>query len=246
MPIIKKIGGYVQEAYIVVPNENIVAVSKDSLMNSIIFHDGRLVQRPTASVALITLLWYPIGAILAILRIIVGIILPISILTFVYKFLGVYVIVRGNPPLKHKHNDGKGYLYVCTHRTLLDPVMVGVALRRRVTAVTYSISHLSELLSPIKTVPLNRDREKDATNIKTLLQEGDLAICPEGTTCREPYLLRFSALFAELSNHLVPVAMNTKMSMFHGTTARGWKSLDPFYFFMNPSPIYEVIIVPSC
>lgn len=214
-------------------------------MNSIIFHDGRLVQRPTASIALLILLWYPIGAILAIFRIIVGIVLPISLLTFVYKFLGVYVVVHGNPPSKHEHADGKGYLYVCTHRTLLDPVMVGVALRRHVTAVTYSISHLSELLSPIKTVPLKRDREKDAANIRTLLHEGDLAICPEGTTCREPYLLRFSALFAELSNHLVPVAMNTKMSMFHGTSARGWKSLDPFYFFMNPNPVYEVCSIIS-
>lgn len=192
-------------------------------------------------VALLTLLWFPIGTILAILRIFVGVILPISCLAIVYKFLGVGVIVHGNPPvMTHNHDDRKGVMYVCTHRTLLDPVMVGVALRRPVTAVTYSISRLSELLSPIRTVPLTRNREKDATNIKGLLQEGDLALCPEGTTCREPYLLRFSALFAELSNHIVPVAMNAKMSMFHGTTARGRKSLDPFYFFMNPRPIYEV------
>ena len=32
--------------------------------------------------------------------------------------------------------------------------------------------------------------------------------------------------------------MENQMSMFHGTTARGWKGLDPFYFFMNPSPGY--------
>ncbi|XP_009631330.1 glycerol-3-phosphate acyltransferase RAM2-like [Nicotiana tomentosiformis] len=226
-----------KEGYIVPPKPKVKAVTRDKLPKPIIFHDGRLVQKPTPIMALLIILWIPVGFILACLRIAAGSLLPMPIVYYAFWVLGVRVTVKGIPPPPVRKS---GVLFICSHRTLLDPIFLSTALGRPIPAVTYSVSRLSEIISPIKTVRLNRDRALDASMIKKLLQEGDLAICPEGTTCREPFLLRFSALFAELTDELVPVAMVNKMSMFHGTTARGWKGMDPFYFFMNPSPAYEV------
>lgn len=243
-----------QEGYIVPSKPKVKAVTSDKLPKPIIFHDGRLVEKPTPLMALLIILWIPIGFPLACLRIAAGSLLPMNMVYYAFWALGVRVIVKGTPPppvekpktnrhLSQPHHDANqssGVLFICSHRTLLDPIFLSTALGRPIPAVTYSVSRLSEIISPIKTVRLSRDRATDANMIKKLLQEGDLAICPEGTTCREPFLLRFSALFAELTDELVPVAMVNRMSMFHGTTARGWKGMDPFYFFMNPSPVYEV------
>ncbi|GLJ25859.1 hypothetical protein SUGI_0495490 [Cryptomeria japonica] len=230
-----------KEGYVVPAMPKVEAVTRDKLPKPIIFHDGRLVHRPTPILALITILWFPVGFILACLRIAAGALLPMSIVYHAFLVLGVRVRINGSPPpASDKEKNQNGVLFICSHRTLLDPIFLSTAVGRPVSAVTYSVSRVSEFLSPIKTVPLSRERAKDAAMIKSLLEEGDLVICPEGTTCREPFLLRFSALFAELTDQIVPVAMRNEMSMFHGTTARGWKGMDAFYFFMNPSPLYEV------
>uniref|UniRef100_A0A1D1YVE7 Glycerol-3-phosphate acyltransferase 5 n=1 Tax=Anthurium amnicola TaxID=1678845 RepID=A0A1D1YVE7_9ARAE len=207
----------------------------------VIFHDGRLVRRPTPDMALLILLWIPIGAALAALRIAVGVVVPLRFIPYFLPLLGGHVVVRGRRPPPPTSSSGTGgVLFVCTHRTLMDPVMLSIVLGRRVPAVTYSISRLSEVLSPIPTVRLSRDRQVDAARIKSELEKGDVVVCPEGTTCREPFLLRFSALFAELTDRIVPVAMNHRVGLFHATTARGWKGLDPIFFLMNPRPVYEV------
>lgn len=144
------------------------------------------------------------------------------------------------------HDTGKenGVLYVCNHRSLLDPLYISFCINRPVTAVTYSLSRLSEVLAPIRTVRLRRDRERDAAMMRELLDQGDVVVCPEGTTCREPYLLRFSPLFSEICDAVVPVALDCHLCMFHGTTAAGLKFLDPLYFLMNPCPVSTVRFLP--
>ncbi|KAI5063598.1 hypothetical protein GOP47_0022145, partial [Adiantum capillus-veneris] len=232
-----------QETAVVSQSKSGEKVSREEYLTPLVFHDGRFVTRPTPGASLAAALWLPVGFGLAIARILIGLSLPQELAFPFSSFLGVQLRVKGAPPVLLPNGDSthkEGVLFVCVHRTLADPIFLAMALRRKVRAVVFSVSKVSEILSPIKTTRLTRNRELDTKIIDTLLEKEDLCVCPEGTTCREPFLLRFSPLFADLADRLVPVAVNVKTNMFHGTSARGLKSLDGIFLAMNPRLSYDI------
>ncbi|CAL9076117.1 unnamed protein product [Musa textilis] len=210
---------------------------REEYPKAMVFHDGRMAFRPTPMATLAMFVWFPFGVSLSILRTIVFVFLPYTISIPIGSATGVTNRVL-NPHASA--GDRQHKLYVCNHRTLLDPVYISAMLNKLVVAVTYSVSPITEALSPIRTVRLTRNKEEDRRRMQRLLSQGDLVVCPEGTTCREPYLLRFSPLFAELAEEVVPVALAARVCMFYGTTASGFKFLDSFFFLMNPRPEYHL------
>lgn len=220
---------------------------REEYPNRLIFHDGRLAFMPTFSASIVMFLWLPYGIFLCILRAIAASLLPYKLSIPILAFFGMKGTLKSFvTAAEENHDDSKSNkLYVCNHRTLLDPICISMALRKHVIGVTYGISKVSELLSPIKTLRLMRDRTEDSRMIKEMLCQGDVVVCPEGTTCREPYLLRFSPLFAELTDDIVPVALNMEPSMFYATTAGGFKCFDPLFFLLNPTLVYRVNFLPK-
>ncbi|CAL4972918.1 unnamed protein product [Urochloa decumbens] len=214
-----------------------------------VFHDGRLAFTPTPAAALAMYVYLPFAVVLAVVRIAIYVLLPWRVSSVVAGLTGVRVRVIGATPAAEDSDDDaggtgkprRGRLYACNHRTLLDPVGIACALGRPVAAVTYSLSRLSEVLSPIPLRRLTRNRDEDRRRMSSMLARGDVVVCPEGTTCREPYLLRFSPLFTELASEVTPVAVDARTTVFYATsTSPVAKSFDSVYFLMNPRPEYSV------
>ncbi|KAF8712809.1 hypothetical protein HU200_028581 [Digitaria exilis] len=211
----------------------------------LVFHDGRLVRRPEPATCLAILLWVPLGVVLSVTRLLLGF-LPHGVGLLIAAATGFQIRAdltgAASPATTSRHRRRRGILFACNHQTLMDPVILSTVLRRKVTAVTYSLSSFSELIAPIPTVRLTRDRRRDSSIMEAELTRGDLVVCPEGTTCREAYLLRFSPLFAEIAagGDVTPTAVRAGGEMFHGSTVRGYKWLDSIFFLMNPSPWYEI------
>ncbi|CAL5208820.1 unnamed protein product [Lathyrus oleraceus] len=219
-------------------------LAKKNYPKALIFHDGRLALTPTPLKSLAMLIWLPYGIFLSVIRIFLAFTLPFKISTPLLIFTGLRLTSsipeNAHPNKQNDNHKSNGHLYVCNHRTLLDPLYISFSLQKKLIAVTYSLSKVSEIIAPIKTVRLSRNRDTDSKMMKRLLQQGDIVICPEGTTCRERYLLRFSPLFSEMCDEITPVAIDSHVSMFHGTTAGGLKCLDPVFFLSNPFPVYTV------
>jgi glycerol-3-phosphate acyltransferase len=204
----------------------------------LVFHDGRLVRRPEPLACLAVFLWVPLGVVLSVTRLLLGF-LPHGAGLLLAAATG-FRIRGGGLGGATAASRRRGTLFACNHQTLMDPVILSTVLRRKVTAVTYSLSGFSELIAPIPTVRLTRDRGRDSRIMESELARSDLVVCPEGTTCREPYLLRFSLLFAEIAGEVTPTAVRAGGAMFHGSTVRGHKWLDSVFFLMNPAPWYEI------
>lgn len=147
-------------------------------------------KRPTPATALIILLWLPFGIILAVIRILGAFIFPLWLMPYVITLSFCRVTVKGKPPPTKAGNAG-GVLFVCNHRTMIDPLVIAYALGRRIPAVLISdLSRFYNILSPVPIVRFTRNRDVDAVIMKRELSKGDLVVCPEGSICHQPFVLR--------------------------------------------------------
>uniref|UniRef100_A0A803LS88 Phospholipid/glycerol acyltransferase domain-containing protein n=1 Tax=Chenopodium quinoa TaxID=63459 RepID=A0A803LS88_CHEQI len=123
---------------------------------------------------------------LAVIRLSIVVLIPHPSIWFrtTVNVLGLRITVNGHPTPPPSSSSFSGILFVCNHRTFLDPVVVSGVLNRRVVAMNYSLSSIWEALSPMPTFRLSRVRKLDEERIKRGLATSDLVPYFYPTTAR--------------------------------------------------------------
>lgn len=159
-------------------------------------------KRPTPANALTILLWFPFGIILAVIRILGAFIFPMWLIPYVISLSFCRVTVKGKP--QPKAGNSGGVLFVCNHRTMIDPLVISYALGRSIPAVLISdLSRFYDILSPVPIVRFTRNRDVDAVMMKQELSKGDLVVCPEGSICYQPFVLRLNCEYIYITYHFI-------------------------------------------
>lgn len=137
------------------PKPKVEPIPNEKLPEPIVFHDGRLVQKPTPLMALLIILWIPIAFPLPLMPVNCGWVPP--------PHAPRLLCILGTRRSYHRPST--------THQKVNRPIRCPLHLlppnaprpnlplhcpRAPIPAVTYSVSRLSEIISPIKTMRLTR------------------------------------------------------------------------------------------
>ncbi|KAI4986345.1 hypothetical protein ZWY2020_018975 [Hordeum vulgare] len=191
-------------------------------LKPLVFHDGRTAFRPTPAATLAMFAWLPLGAPLALLRTAVFLLLPFSLSVPLLAALGMHNrMIASSPP---KHAGDKSTLFACNHRSLLTCLRVrGRTARPRRGHIQHQPPVGDARADPhVPPHPRPRCRPRGHAGSACLPRRPRRAGGARRGRRREPFLLRFSLLFAELAAggvDVVPVALHLAVDMFHGTTA---------------------------
>ncbi|KAM7264698.1 hypothetical protein ACFE04_002381 [Oxalis oulophora] len=97
-----------------------------------------------------------------------------------------------------------------------------------------SIVSLCEKIMNPKTASINIKDPQLIRPLPVIFHDGRLVKRPTPSTA---FMI---ILWIPLGIILAIIRIFIGVGFFHATTARGWKALDPIFFFMNPMPVYEV------
>jgi hypothetical protein len=87
-----------KEGYVMLALPSLKPMPRGDLPRPVVFHDERFVQKPSPTLALLTVLWIPIGLVLVFLRNAAGALLPMNMVYHAFHALSVRVTIRGNSP----------------------------------------------------------------------------------------------------------------------------------------------------